>query len=145
MDEIEILKRLDFLLLQFKSGKLYGFNQIMNDIQAKYNDFTKEDTIVYLKKLIDDGMIELENSEIQYRLKFEGKIFIGYEKKRILDGENLFKISRTASDERTYKNRLFWATLIAGISACLLLLWQVFLYVYPLQSDFYYFWWQKIP
>jgi Fe2+ or Zn2+ uptake regulation protein len=80
-----------------------------------------------------------------YSISFEGDLFIGYKKQQILDNETIEALSISKQEARDYSNRLLLATWCAGIAAVLLLLWQVFLYLYPHQYDWWYFWFQTIP
>ncbi|MDB4922257.1 hypothetical protein [Mucilaginibacter sp.] len=78
-----------------------------------------------------------------FQITFEGNLFIGYDKQRILEDDRIIKISQTETHLKSYKTRLLWATWSAGIFAGLLLLWQIFVYLYPHQSDWWYFWFQN--
>jgi hypothetical protein len=145
MDEIELLQILDYLLSILKDNKLHSLNGLVAKMQSKYPKLTFDEGRIFIQKLLDDKLIQTEKSDIQFRIKLSGRVFIGYWNERILEDENIAKISQTASYQKDYKERLFWATLSAGIFAGLLLLWQVWIWFYPVHANYPYWIWETIP
>jgi hypothetical protein len=107
------------------------------------------DLIKLLAHLVSDKHIELEMTHpathSYYKTTIIGELFIGYEKTEILQDKN-FKIAQNnASEARIYANRLLWATWCAGIAAVLLLLWQAWIWFYPVHANYPYWIWETIP
>jgi hypothetical protein len=72
-------------------------------------------------------------------------VFIGYEKTRILQDEDIRTSQSNASQAKTYADRLLLATWCAGIAAVLLLLWQVWIWFYPIHANYPFWIWETIP
>jgi len=102
-----------------------------------------------LEKLEKDGFIKRVFTSNTNTFKntptVEGRFFIGYEKRRILDEDMISKISRKEIADDRYRDRLLYATWCAGIAAVLLLLWQVWIWFYPIHSNYPFWIWETIP
>jgi hypothetical protein len=151
MTEAEALIKMDALLVLLQSQeKSLTFNELLDLIKEKDASFNGKLLKIALYRLEDDNYVyelinEIDKTIKIYSITIQGAIFHGYKKQKEID-DLAFEIKGRAekravlSDERL----VFW-TRFAGIAALLVFLWQVFLYLYPKQSDFYYFWWQTIP
>lgn len=103
-----------------------------------------------LLKLEKDGYVTStdNNGNRQYYSNFDGRLFIdngGYVKAKKVADENLTISSHTLTQDKIYRTHLLWATWSAGIAALLLLLWQVWIWFYPVHSNYPYWIWQTIP
>jgi hypothetical protein len=107
-----------------------------------YNPMLWERDNQYLmafKKLIDDKFIEEDpngGGQIIYRGTIIGAMFIGYAKQQALDDLNSNRIANNTK-------WLLWGTWFASVLAALLLLWQVFIYFYPVHKNYPYWYWEK--
>lgn len=144
MEKFTPYQKLDKLLCEFKDLQPHAINYLLGLLQSKRVSYSLEQIKLAIRKLINDGYLT-DMGAGNYKITFEGDVFIGYEKQRTLDEEYLAKISRTETDQRIYKNRLLYATWCAGIAASLLLLWQVFVYFYPVHKDYPYWIWETMP
>lgn len=144
MENLNLTQRLDAVLNFINTDKdtlgVIEFYQSTTQNQ--------KELVEILEKLHKDGYIKrAPTSNINTQLNtptVEGRFFIGYEKQRVLQDMQLAKISRMETDQRIYKDRLLWATLIAGIAAVLLLLWQVWIWFYPVHANYPYWIWETI-
>jgi len=101
-----------------------------------------------LQKILDYLMLEkyIELGDYQrYKTTIAGELFIGFEKTEILQNDAIKTSQNNAYQAKTYADRLLFATWCAGIAAVLLLLWQVFVYFYPVHKDYPYWIWETIP
>ena len=141
------IKQIDHVLSIFREHQSYlNATELIDKINI--SPIVIEPSVLHriLEKLERDKFLfslEDDNGVEYYSISFEGDLFIGYEKQQILDNEKVNRISQMETGEKEYRERLFWATLSAGIFAGLLLSWQVFLYLYPVHKDFPLFFWQK--
>jgi len=140
------VQQIDIVLNVFKSDR----GHISLDNLYKRTNFIDGDILSrIIEKLIRDKyiyVIAIQGVNFEkYAITFEGFLFHGYEKQQILDNERIAKISRTEVDLRSYKNRLLLATWCAGIAAALLLLWQVWIWFYPVHANYPYWIWQTMP
>jgi hypothetical protein len=142
MPERTLIQKLDWILQAINKDE---YNE---EIILTY-DWKSNELVEILEKLSRDGYTKRERIAGTYNFSntptVEGRLFIGYEKQRILENEELTKILNSEKRVEEYETKLYRATLLAGIVAALLLLWQVFVYMYPQQSDWFYFWFQKSP
>jgi len=104
-------------------------------------NFTAEETMRVMQKLISDGYVR--QIGYTYTITFDGHLFHGYQEQ--LRIENI-KQTISENDELARQrndHRLVVGTWFAGIAAALLLLWQIFLYLYPVYANYPLFFWQK--
>lgn len=119
MEKASIFKKMDIVLSKIIDGK-----QDLNFL--KYYDSNIYELKEILEKLEKDKFIKrfyVEESAIEekhYRNipTIEGRLFLGYEKRKLFEDELINKISRTENDQKTYKNRLLW---LLGLPVLLLL------------------------
>jgi hypothetical protein len=151
MTEIEALTKMDILFDILKTQKdSLEFNEILLLVQEK--DSLIDD--IFLKM----GLYKLQEDNYAYELKHQdnkkykiysvsikGSIFHGYVKQKEI--EDLNQTIFVQNEMRIVRNEkwLTRGTWFAGIAALLLLLWQVFLYFYPVHADYSYWIWQTIP
>jgi len=111
-----------------------------------------KDTFEIVRKLEKDGFairdyITDPVDASPYWSTFDGRIFIengGYIRRKQVDDEKTEIIVRNESQRLRNDHLLIVGTWFAGIAALLLLLWQVFLYLYPVHKDYpLFFFWQK--
>ncbi len=151
MTEKEALNKLTDLLNLLKAQKnAVSFNKILELTNKDGLGFDGKLLKIALYRLMEDRYVyELENEDVKgdiiYSITIQGTIFHGYAEQKRIDEEKRDIIAGNESRKLTNDYRLIVGTYLAGIVGVLLLLWQVFLYLYPKQSDFYYFWWQTIP
>jgi hypothetical protein len=140
MDNKLLIKRLDqtleFVVTTPDGTTMDNFRQNNLDLWERDNQY-----LMAFKKLKDDKFIEEDpnaGGKIIYRATIVGSMFIGYEKQQVIDNSN---------EKRLAENMkwLLWGTWFAGILAALLLLWQVFVYFYPVHKDYPYWYWEKTP
>ena len=117
---IEEGKTLPFTVLQLVITKLIKDDYVKENVSKEFNT---------VSPLTDKN----------YFITFEGLVFHqqgGYANKIILDSENEKRIVRN-------EKWLLRGNWFAGIAAFLVLLWQIFLYFYPVHKDYPIFFWQK--
>jgi hypothetical protein len=135
MAEKTLIQKLDWILQAIND------NVANEEIKNKYTGNINELTEI-LEKLERDKFIKRvkinSTGEYENTPTVEGRLFIGYEKTRLLEDERLTSIGQMAIATKKYNTRLLLATLLAGIAAFLLLLWQVFLWINPTYSNFPY-------
>lgn len=141
MQNLSPFEKIDFVLNLLKEHKTSTYGQLRIESANPADPQDHEFHAIVNKLIKDEYVVRYESG--QYALTFEGSLFIGYDKERILREEEVLRISYRGINDNNYKERLFWATLIAGIFAGLLLLWQVFLYFYPVHKDYPLWFWQK--
>ncbi|MDB4925889.1 hypothetical protein [Mucilaginibacter sp.] len=141
--EITPIQQIDKVLDFFKGDRGHvSFDHVITRLDIDGVTFNGDILRRIIEKLIRDNYVYIAvpqgaNFE-KYAVTFEGYIFIGYERQQTLQNEEVFRISQMEIDAKKYRDKLFWATLIAGIAAFLLLLWQVFLWINPTYSSFPY-------
>ncbi|HWZ13806.1 MAG TPA: hypothetical protein VNW95_01110 [Mucilaginibacter sp.] len=135
------IEQLDYVLAFFvKNPSDIGFGKmravIMIVADKVINDRTL--TALILDKLVKDQYLTLQEhysfaGELiadggdHYVLTFDGAVFHqqgGYKQQMINANQNEYQT-------KSYARRLIWATWSAGIVAFILLLWQVFIYIWP--------------
>jgi hypothetical protein len=99
---------------------------------------------VILEKLERDKYIHLHNQK-GYITTFEGYVFIGYVNDKKLNEERILSLSIVKAEAKKYSHRLLMATWCAGAGAVLLLLWQVWIWFYPVHAHYPYWIWETIP
>lgn len=140
MDKKLLVTRLDqtlkFVVTTPDGTTMENFRQYNPALWERDNQY-----LMAFKKLKDDKFIEEDpnaGGRIIYRATIIGSMFIGYEKQQTLDDLNSKHIANNT-------RWLLWGTWFAGVLAALLLLWQVFIYFYPVHKDYSYWYWEKIP
>lgn len=151
MNEFTPIEKLDFVLEYLKRhAKTYPTENIQEEI-FNISNIDKYEYQRILRHLAKDGYADIlisQNEKItatQYIISFKGVVFHGYQKDRILDNETLANALVSENRIKSYEDRLLWATWTAGIVGALLLLWQIFLYFYPIHANYPYWIWQTIP
>lgn len=140
------VQKLDFILLTIKTEGLSVYLYPINkSIKIGKYSFEASELSRILSKLLKDGYVDRrgEESEPNYIITFDGYVFIGYEKQQILDNETIEALSIAKQEAKDYSSRLLLATWSAGIAAVLLLLWQVWIWFYPVHANYPYWFWQK--
>jgi hypothetical protein len=85
-------------------------------------------------KLQKDDLIE-KNAENQYIANFNGRLFIGYNNQKELEAINQIIAENNDSVRlRTYR-MMVKGVWFAGTAILLLLLWQIFVYLFPVSSN----------
>jgi hypothetical protein len=110
-----------------------------------------KDSFEIIRKLERDGFairdyITDPVNASPYWSTFEGRMFIengGYVRQKQIDNEKMGISVRNENRRLRNDHLLIAGTWFAGIAALLLLLWQVFLYLYPVHRDYPLFFWQK--
>jgi len=142
------LKQIDHILNILKEHQsLLNFDEIKKKVDESALVIEPSVLGMILEKLERDKYIFRNTSKLPnyFNISFEGNLFIGYQKQRILDDEGIITAQNNASQAKIYANRLLWATWCAGIAAVLLLLWQVWVWFYPVHANYPYWIWQTIP
>jgi hypothetical protein len=146
MDNISPIFYLDKVLYSFEpNNRNRGVHNldISNNLATSDTKINRSVLTEILFKLVKDGYlrIEVDDAIINYQtvknidfylLTLEGEIFQ-------LSGGYIKQIETTSKNENrrlSYDRRLIWGTWFAGIAAILVLLWQVWLWFYPLRKDF---------
>ena len=100
-----------------------------------------------VRKLLDDKLIIEHPAHgtpvMRYHISFDGYLFSGYERQKEANDLKEGIISQNQMRITRNEHRLVVGTWLAGIVGVLLLLWQVFLYFYPVHKDYPYFFWHK--
>jgi hypothetical protein len=144
MPQRTLIQKLDWILQAINK------DEYDEEIIRTY-DWKSNELVEILEKLSRDGYTKRERIAGSYHFSntptVEGRLYIGYEKYRILENEELAKILNAEKRVEEYETKLYRATLLAGIVAALLLLWQVLSWFYPHYSDYpYHYWiWETIP
>lgn len=142
------LKKLDKVLDYLKENEQretadpVTFAELSNYLarELNYEITTKELLRIYTKLKRDEYVFETGGD---YYLTYDGYVFHGYERQKEIE-DLAYTISVQSENQiKSAQRKLLWGTWFAGIAALLLLLWQVFLYFYPVHADYPYFFWQK--
>jgi hypothetical protein len=141
--EIPPLQQIDTVLDFFKGDRGHvSFDHVITRLDIDGVTFNGDILRRIIEKLIRDNYVYITEPQgvnyEKYAVTFEGYIFIGYVNQQTLQNEEVLRISQMEIDAKRYRDKLFWATLIAGIAAVLLLLWQVFVWLHPLYSKYPY-------
>jgi hypothetical protein len=132
------IKALDTTLdLMRISSKWYRPVDIQKFIDKLGITLTEYEMLIVLQKLLDDNHIEFKVEHNRYRITFEGLVFNGYEQTAIISAQNETRIIR---NERL----LVRGTWAAAIVAAFLLLWNIWIWFYPVHKDYPYWFWEKI-
>jgi hypothetical protein len=140
MDDVTPLRHADVVLLVLKKDRGHiNFDDLTN--RVKPNGIDGDIVLRILEKLKRDNHVyekQRHTGGVDYAITVEGSMFIGYEKQRIIDEEKIRISQNTASQAKTYANRLLLVTGIAGAAALLLFLWQIFVWINPSYANFPY-------
>jgi hypothetical protein len=151
MDDQITNNKLDTILtiLKTTTKNLGGIQLYLNDNNITGFDFDEIRRIV--RKLIDVGYLR-DFGNATYTVTFDGNIFIengGYTAKALRDANESLSEQRETDRRRTLDallaansttlnvltKRLVIATWVAGILGVLILLWQIFQYLFPPHID----------
>jgi hypothetical protein len=142
MQKLEPIELLDEVLNFIKIGEYWKTRKVIDSHFRSINiELTHDDLDRIIIKLMGDNYIDQtrmdDYTKDHYTATYDGILFHGYVKQRLLDNERLISINQMAIATKKYNTRLLWATCCAGIAAALLLLWQVVVWVYPKYDDFH--------
>jgi hypothetical protein len=153
MENLLPIQKLDIVLNFLKTQKEYQrWFQIRNKLNDSGIVLDGDDFVRIIDKLINDGyLIEIKKNDQGTSIvplcliSYSGYLFEGYqEQKRINDiNQNITETKERVAIRN--ENRLVVGTWVAGIVGALLLLWQIFIYIYPIHKDFPYWIWETIP
>lgn len=153
MNAITPIQQIDFVLSLFKKDRVYSAETLRREITAhevvekrKY-DINGPAIHRILEKLVRDQLVYPKETigGFNYSITIEGYLFIGYENTAVLKDKEIRSAKNSALEAKTYANRLLLATWFAGAGAILLLLWQVWIWFYPVHKDYPYWFWEKTP
>ncbi len=131
---LEELDTVLFRLQQYPQTMLLGnLRDIINDMDGIRFEIVKIRKI--LQKFCKDGFAEEGNVD-QFTITYDGLISHGYERQSLIDDKNETRIIRN----ETLLVRGTWA---ASLAAAFLLLWQVWIWFYPVHKDYPYWIWEK--
>lgn len=137
VSELSPIDHLDFVLELLKHRQHNANSLIVSHQGAGFSaDPVQIQRVV--KKLEKDGYIEILHIS-RYVITYEGDLFHGYKRQKEIDDLNYETALRASKRGERIANHLVYATYFAGIAAALLLLWQIFLYFYPVHADYPYF------
>jgi hypothetical protein len=140
---IDKLKKIDALLSEFKDLSTRDSQYLIGSLRAKNIIYSEEEIKIALGRLLDDKFIDYRQHG-NYKITFNGDLFIGYKNKDKLDMDAIQSLSVVRVAAKKYGDRLLCATWTAGIVAAVLLLFQVFCYYFPHYSAYpYHFWFEK--
>lgn len=136
MPKLNPFEKIDTVLEYIRKSEVVYKEYLINEMH--HLSISRLEVAVIIEKLKRDIYIieDINYIGVLYAATFESFLFIGYEKTNILQDEQIVKIFQTEVDLKKYKDRLLWATWSAGIAAVLLLLWQVWIWFYPLHSNY---------
>lgn len=128
MEKLSPLQMLDAALKYLKDPSIQqkNFSTLLTFLNLKGYKYSENDLKRIVQKLIDDKYIYKDDGGF-YKLTFEGFYFIGYEKQ--FNHENVLTSRKNIRDFF-----LTWGTVLAGIAASLLLVWQIYSYFHPVPS-----------
>jgi hypothetical protein len=150
------IEKLDGMLLLLKEHyNTTPFAHLEDELNNKFNwDISPKEKMMILGKLNRDGYIENVGQQ-GIRISLDGHIFIeggGYATKALKDANDALLIQMEVDRRRTLdtllatnSTRLNALTKWLVIGTLAVLLWQVFLYFYPVHKDYPYFFWEKMP
>ena len=150
MESLSYLNKLDAILNVLKNNydKLHSIVTYQS-MEAKFiGKITMAEIKLIVDKLIKDEYCVIDPNGLHtkaFKVTFEGLVYIGYDNTRKLEEEKLTSIGQMAIATKKYNTRLLWATWCAGIAAFVLLLWQVWIWFYPVNANYPYWIWQTIP
>jgi hypothetical protein len=142
--ELTYHQKIDIVFERIKKQKSIDYMALYHAFVYPKQKIDEHELRAILKKLETDGNA-LKNGMERYSPSFEGFLFIGYEKQRILEDETIESLLTAKREAKDYSTRLLWATWFAGVAGVLVLLWQVFVYFYPVHKDYPYWIWKTIP
>ena len=136
------IQRLDGIFFFLKNERRhFEFQPLRIEYLHRFDNDDEKELQLILNKLLSDGLIEkdiTEDKRERYIISFDGLIFQGYENMQINDRQNQITIALTSK-------WVMRGTCAAAILAGFLLVWQIFVYIYPVHKDYPYFFWEKIP
>lgn len=144
MENFSPFQKLDEVLEYLRDNVSHSLGNIQTAVKEKFNvNYELDELKIALRHAKTDGYIHSNESFTAYIITLKGFMFIGYVKQRQLDDERLTSIGQISIATKKYNTRLLWATWCAGIAAALLLLWQVWIWFYPVHKDYPYWFWEK--
>jgi len=136
------IQRLDGIFFFLKNERRhFEFQPLRIEYLHRFDNDDEKELQLILNKLLSDGLIEkdiTEDKRERYIISFNGLIFQGYENTQINERQNQIMIALTSK-------WVMRGTCAAAILAGLLLIWQIFVYIYPVHKDYPYFFWEKVP
>lgn len=145
MKDLTPTQKLDHVLEYLKTVQTDQFvtlERVHVDYKKNINEYiTAEEIQRILYKLTADGY--LWQKGVYLSITFNGLLFHGYEKQAEIEELKLKIILENENRRLRNDHRLILGTWFAGVAALLLLLWQIFLYFYPVHKDYPYFFWHK--
>lgn len=135
MENLNPIQQLDFVLQTLKE-KENGFNFYDLYLKLKLAKEFDGNSLLesqllnrLLEKLIRDNHVFTfsKSDDIVYAITVEGYLFIGYEKQIIIE-------SALACRKNIRDFALTWGTVLAGIAASSLLIWQIYSYYNPVST-----------
>jgi hypothetical protein len=139
MEILTPVKKLDAVLkmLKLKSTNYDGLRT-----HFKGTEIDADEVRRLANKLEKDGYIEIDAAH-NCVLTFEGLLFGGYENK--IEAEKANQIATEKDHRRRQRNQaaLVSATWVVGVAVVLLVLWQIFIYLYPVHANYPRFLWEK--
>jgi len=151
MDDLKPIDELDYYLELLRkrndiatitmiiafSGKEYSVDEYFR-VRRIIDKFLRDKMVFEIPDI--PGRLQPDPS---YQMTYEGLLFHGYRKQSEIDEMNhvifVHNEKRIVRNEK-WLNRGTWTASIVGV---MLLLWQIFLYFYPVHADYPYFFWQK--
>ena len=121
------IEKLDQVLDLLKDNKPHQLGRIMTELKLLKNvNYTLDELRIALRKLEKDGFAFTNVATDVFTITLDGYLFMGYVKKS--------KIDLTSYRRRNVRDfALTWGTVLAGIAASALLIWQIYSYFHPLQ------------
>lgn len=145
MEQLTILEKLDYVLNLIKSNKCDNTLQTLKMfIRNEKIDINQDELVGILLQIQHDSYVFVRPlSQQQFIISTQGLMFIGY-----LEQERVTKLNKAIAENAVWvgsrnDHRLVVGTWFAGIAAALLLIWQIFLYLYPVHASYPYFFWHK--
>jgi hypothetical protein len=146
MEDLTRIEKIDVVFKIIYNGRIIQDEEILNRcVKAFKSDWIDFHAII--KQLLDDGYI-YRTSQIEWSVTFKGYLFYDFGSYVGQESQKILSISTAATfqvQNLIYRNRLLYATWTAGIAAGLLLLWQVFVYLYPVHANYPYWIWETTP
>jgi hypothetical protein len=150
MEKDDVLNKLDALLELFREqNDGIQYTELFKLANKDDLIFKAKVLKISLEKLLRDKYVyefinRNDSNDIIYTITIEGIIFCGY-----VEQDRINVVNQTIFDQnetRIIRNEkwLIRGTWFAGFAGLLLLLWQIFLYFYPVHADYPYFFWQTI-
>ena len=124
-------KQIDHLLTIFQRHQSFLDESGIKKIMGKTDMIIESSILLMLiEKLLRDNIIYMDNSQPgkYYCITYEGLQFIGYIEQA--------KIDRALNVRHNVRDFvLSWGTVLAGIAATVLLIWQIIVYFCPPHTD----------